>query len=146
MWHGRLVWYHRQIEAVLTSTTDISLSIAEKTYIVISKDDSDKMMMLVVITILVGWKVVTMTMRMMIIRDESFITSWGGRLYWGGVGNFFGDVLGGLKIKWPVGRGGHVFRQVLGGSDVFHWSFFSLKVIASGGRSPPDPPTYIQAL
>ena len=27
--------------------------------------------------------------------------------------------------------GGHVFRQVLGGSDVFHWSFFSLKVIAS---------------
>ena len=30
---------------------------------------------------------------------------------------FFGDVLGGLKIKWPMGRGGggHVFRQVLGG-------------------------------
>ena len=36
--------------------------------------------------------------------------------------------------------GGHVFRQVLGGSDVFHWSFFSLKVVASGGHSPPDPP------
>ena len=39
-----------------------------------------------------------------------------------------------------MGRGGHVFRQVLGGSDVFHWSFFSLKVIASGGLCPPDPP------
>ena len=32
------------------------------------------------------------------IRDESFITSWGGAGYirgGGGVGNFFGDVLGG---------------------------------------------------
>ena len=30
------------------------------------------------------------------IRDESFITSWGGgRIYSGGVGIFFGDVLGG---------------------------------------------------
>ena len=29
-----------------------------------------------------------------------------------------------------------------GGSDVFHWSFFSFKVIASGGRRPP----YIPAL
>ena len=38
-----------------------------------------------------------------------------------------------------MGRGGHVFRQVLGGSDVFHWSFFSLKGIASGGLRPPDP-------
>ena len=38
--------------------------------------------------------------------------------------------------------GGHVFRQVCGGggSDVFHWSFFSLKVIASGGLCPPDHP------
>ena len=26
-----------------------------------------------------------------------------------------------------------------GGSDVFHWSFFSIKVIASGGLRPPDP-------
>ena len=34
-----------------------------------------------------------------IIRDKSFITSWGGRLYSGGVGIFLGDVLGGLKIK-----------------------------------------------
>ena len=40
-----------------------------------------------------------------------------------------------------MGRGGHVFRQVLGGgSDVFHWSFFSLKVIAPGRAQPPDPP------
>ena len=39
-----------------------------------------------------------------------------------------------------MGRGCHVFRQVLGGSDVFHWSFFSFKVIASGGLCPPDPP------
>ena len=42
--------------------------------------------------------------------------------------------------KMTCGQGGHVFRQVLGGSDVFHWSFFSLKVIPSGGQSPPDPP------
>ena len=51
------------------------------------------------------------------VRDESFITSWGGGgavIFRGGVGNFFGDVLGGLKIKWPMGRGGHVFRQVWG--------------------------------
>ena len=39
------------------------------------------------------------------------------------------------------GQGGHVFRQVLGGggSDVFHWSFFSLKVLASGGLRPQTP-------
>ena len=67
----------------------------------------------------------------------------GGRLYsGGGVRIFFGDVLGGLKIKWPMGRGVHVFRQVFGGSDVFHWSFFSLKVIASGGAKPPQTPLY----
>ena len=35
------------------------------------------------------------------IRDESFITSCGGRLYSGGVGNYFGDVLG-----WGVCVGG----------------------------------------
>ena len=81
------------------------------------------------------------------VRDESFITSWGGRLYsGGGVGKFFGDVLGGVENKMTYGQGGgHVFRQVLRGSDVFHWSFFSLKVIASGGLRPPDPP-YIPAL
>ena len=52
------------------------------------------------------------------LRDESFITSWGGgRLYsGGGVGNFFGDVLGGgVENKMTYGQGGHVFRQVLGG-------------------------------
>ena len=31
------------------------------------------------------------------------------------------------------------FVRYGGGSDRFHWSFFSLKVIASGGL-PPDPP------
>ena len=76
---------------------------------------------------------------MSFFRDESFITSWGGRLYSGGIGIFFCDVLGGLKRKQPMDRGGHVFRQVLGGSDVFHWSFFSLKVIVSWGLRPPDP-------
>ena len=43
-----------------------------------------------------------------------------------------------------MGRGGggsRVFRQVLGGgSDVFHLSFFSLKVIASGGGALPHNP------
>ena len=57
---------------------------------------------------------------------------------------------GGLEIflVMYLGEGG-VFCQVLGGgSDVFHWSFFSLKVIASGGgggAQPPRPP-YIPAL
>ena len=49
----------------------------------------------------------------------------------------------GVENKMTYGQGGgHVFRQVLGGggSDVFHWPFFSLKVIASGGLRPPDPP------
>ena len=55
-------------------------------------------------------------------------------MYWGGGEN---------KMTYRQG-GGHVFRQVLGGSDVFHWSFFSLKVIAYGGLRPPDPP-YIPA-
>ena len=59
----------------------------------------------------------------------------GGYIQGGGVGNFFGDVLGGVENKKTYGQGGgHVFCQVLGGSDVFHWSFFSLKFIASGGR------------
>ena len=78
-----------------------------------------------------------------IIRDESFITSWGGGGYiqGGGVGNVFGDVLGEgeNKMTYGQGGGGHVFRQVLVGSDVFHWSFFSLKVIASGAAPPQTP-------
>ena len=70
----------------------------------------------------------------------------GGRLYSGGGGSefSFGDVLGRgrLKIKIPWGRGGghHIFHQEFGGSDVFHWLLLSLKVKASGGPSPPDPP------
>ena len=32
------------------------------------------------------------------------------------------------------------FVRYLGGSDVFRRSFISLKVIASGGKAPPDPP------
>ena len=51
-------------------------------------------------------------------------------MYWGGVEN-----------KVTYGQGGVMyFVRYWGESDVFHWSFFSLKVIASGGRSPPDPP------
>ena len=80
-------------------------------------------------------------------RDESFITSWGGggwgRLYSGGGSEIFLVMYlgGGVENKLTYGQGGgHVFRQVLGGSDVFHWSFLSLKVIASGGLCPPDPP------
>ena len=41
------------------------------------------------------------------------------------------------------GQGGVMyFVRYGGGSDVFHWSFFSLKVIASmgGWLCPPDPP------
>ena len=37
------------------------------------------------------------------------------------------------------GQGGSCISQVLAGSDVFHWSFFSFKVIASEGLQPPDP-------
>ena len=62
-----------------------------------------------------------------------------GYIQGGGVRIFFGDVLGGLKIKIPWGRGGgHIFHQEFGGSDVFHWFLLSLKVKASGG--PPRPP------
>ena len=66
----------------------------------------------------------------------------GGRLYSGGGGRiFFGDVLGD-ENKNPLGQGGHIFHQEFGGggSDVFHWFLLSLKVKASGGPSPPDPP------
>ena len=74
------------------------------------------------------------------IRDESFITRWGGRLYSGGVGIFFWWCTGGVENKNPLGQGGHIFHQEFGGSDVFHWFLLSLKVKASGGPSPPDPP------
>ena len=39
------------------------------------------------------------------------------------------------------GQGGACISSGIreGGSDVFHWSFFSLKVVASGGLHPPDP-------
>ena len=81
------------------------------------------------------------------LRDESFITSWGGRLYSGGVGNFFGDVLGGgLKIKWPMGRGGHVFRQVLGGGvRCVPLVFLFIKSHSFWGAVPPRTP-YILSL
>ena len=58
-----------------------------------------------------------------------------GYIQGGGVRIFFGDELGGgLKIKCISSGicGG-------GGSDVFRWSFISLKVIASGGQSPQTP-------
>ena len=69
----------------------------------------------------------------------------GVRLYSGGGRKFFWWCTGGVENKMTYGQGGHVFRQVLwggGGSDVFHWSFFSLKFIASGGAAPPRPPLY----
>ena len=76
------------------------------------------------------------------VRDESFITRWGGGGYIrGGVGIFFGDVLGG-ENKNPFGQGGSYISSGIwwGGSDVFHWFLLSLKVKASGGTSPQDPP------
>ena len=40
----------------------------------------------------------------------------------------------GVENKMTMGRGVMYFVRYGGGiSDVFHWSFFSLKVIASGG-------------
>ena len=51
---------------------------------------------------------------------------------------------GEVENKMTYVGGGACISSGIGGSDVFHWSFFSLKVIASGGgggrRSPPDPP------
>ena len=63
-----------------------------------------------------------------------------------GVRIFFGDVLGGLKIKWPRGRGGgHVFRQVFGGGGgvrcvplVFHF----IKSHSFWGAKPPQTRLY----
>ena len=74
------------------------------------------------------------------VRDESFITSWGAGYIQGGGSEIFLVMYWGVENKMTYGQGGgHVFRQVLGGSDVFHWSFFSLKVIASGGLRPQTP-------
>ena len=62
------------------------------------------------------------------------------------LGNFFGDVFGarGSEVSNPRGRGSYIFvwylRRVCvwggGGSDMFHWSLSSLKVIAI---NPPCP-------
>ena len=82
-------------------------------------------------------------------RDESFITSWGGRLYsGGGVGNFFGDVLGGLKIKWPMGRGVMYFVRYGGGVRCVLLVFLFIKSHSFWGAQPPRPlpPPYIPAL
>ena len=76
------------------------------------------------------------------MRDKSFITRGGGGYIQGGGRNFFGDVLGGLKIKIPWGRGVIYFIRNLGGSDVFHRFLLSLKVKASGPPPPPQDPPY----
>ena len=49
----------------------------------------------------------------------------------GGVGHFFGNIVGALKYK-TLGAGGHIFHKVFGGVRCVHWYLFSLKVIASG--------------
>ena len=54
---------------------------------------------------------------------------------WGGGENKMNSGQGGGEVMYFVGFGGEV-------SDMFHWSFFSLKVIASGGLSPPPTPLY----
>ena len=44
------------------------------------------------------------------IRDESFISSWGAPvIFRGGVGKFFGDVLGGGENKMTYGQGGVMY-------------------------------------
>ena len=69
------------------------------------------------------------------VRVAGYIQGGGGRnfflvMYWGGVEN-----------KNPLGQGGsYISSGIWGGSDVFHWFLLSLKVKASGGPSPPDPP------
>ena len=62
----------------------------------------------------------------------------GGRLYSGGSEIFLVMYWGVGENKMTHGQGG---RSCIlsGGSDVFHWSFFSLKVIASGGAAPRPP-------
>ena len=79
-------------------------------------------------------------------RDESFIISWGGggRLYSGGVGNFFGDVLGGgeLKIlKMTYGQGGSCISSGIGRVRCVPLVFLFIKSHSFWGRSTPDPPT-----
>ena len=81
------------------------------------------------------------------LGTSHFITSCGGAGYvqWGGaagarVGNFFGDVLGRLKIKRPMGRGGgHVFRQVLrgGGCRCVPFVFLVIKSHSFLGAQTP---------
>ena len=75
-------------------------------------------------------------------RDESFITSWGGGGYIQGWGSeMFLVMYRGIENEMIYGQGVMYFvRYGGGGSLVFHWSFFSLKVIASVGLCPSDPP------
>ena len=79
------------------------------------------------------------------IRDESYITSWGGGegggYIQGGTKMFLVTYWGGLKVKWPMGRGVVMyFVRYWGGQMCSTGLFFSLKVVASRGHSPPDPP------
>ena len=79
------------------------------------------------------------------VRDESFIISWGGRLFSGGVRNFFGDVLGGVENKITYGQGGSCILSGIGRVRCVPLVFLFINRIASGGGVAPRPP-YIPAL
>ena len=50
------------------------------------------------------------------VRDESFITSWGGAvIFRGGGQNFFCDVPGGVEKKMTYGQGGSCISSGIGG-------------------------------
>ena len=52
-----------------------------------------------------------------VVRDESFITTWGG-LYSGGGRKFLGDVLGGVENKMTHGQGRSCILSGIGGGGV----------------------------
>ena len=67
----------------------------------------------------------------------------GAVIFRGGSEFFFGDVLGGLKIKIPWGRGGgHIFHQEFGGGGVrcVPLVFAFIKSQSFLGAKPPRPP------
>ena len=80
------------------------------------------------------------------IRDESFITSWGGRgaviFRGGGSECFLVMYWGGGENKMTYGQGGgHVFRQVLGGGvRCVPLVFLFIKSHSSWGAQTPVPP------
>ena len=75
------------------------------------------------------------------IRDESFITSWGGRLYSGGESEIFLVMYwGGGENKITYGQGGSCISSGIGGVRCVPLVFLFIKSHSFWGAAPPRPP------